>query len=683
MAVPSKRKVRELFYGGGKLNDDGWKQRAERGLREQHKQIREDYVFYAHGVKDYKRRDVVKFNQVKPKVDPVIGFFIQMRRKPQYLAKLRDAQEQVAYSQYMSSLADYMRSNANAGQIESRQDGDLLICGVGATDAAILYEGNPDGEYIKERLDPLETWWDPTARAANNLDAQYVFRRNRISLQQAMDMLDASEEDFEDDTDNVSTDEQFLPTGGVVNKIGFDTDKRDGNMVNLYYLQWWDYENYWRIENPLRDITDAFLQQQLLAVMQSIEESQDEEVEDLFTFDPTADFLVVDARLRAIISSLLDEIGVKADFQKFKKKVYYTAMLSGKKVFDVFKSPDQQGFTIKFKTGTWDNAREVWCGLVRDLKEPSAYYNKTLTEILRVIASNSKGGVMYEKSAVPNPTKFESEYAKNKAAIQLNDGGATGIIPKAQPALPTGFEKINAEAQNALNTITPVNAEFLGTSQNKQVSAAMENQRIRQATTSLAIFADSISLYQIEDARQLTSFARILAENSETRLIKIVGADGAPVFEQLLESRLADEYDIDIGEAPTTPTQRQEVQGIMLNVAQQMMATTGQNLYPIALRYMDGVKEQDKQDMIAALTPPEPSPEEIAAQQQAEQEAQAIIKESQLAELEKTTAETRDKEASAAQRMAQVAKTEQEALQKSLENDAIANGSFEETTFNI
>ena len=60
--------------------------------------------------------------------------------------------------------------------------------------------------------------------------------------------------------------------------------------------------------------------------------------------------------------------------------------------------------------------------MVASLKEPARYANKALTEMLYVIASNSKGGVMYEEDAVEDPAKFEQQWATTKAAISVNPG---------------------------------------------------------------------------------------------------------------------------------------------------------------------------------------------------------------------------------------------------------------------
>ena len=86
--------------------------------------------------------------------------------------------------------------------------------------------------------------------------------------------------------------------------------------------------------------------------------------------------------------------GDMIEFDSFNRRVYYSAVVSGNKCFTAYKSPVQDGFTIKFKTGDYDEQNKMWVGMVNSLKEPALYYNKALTEMLFSIATLSKGGVM-------------------------------------------------------------------------------------------------------------------------------------------------------------------------------------------------------------------------------------------------------------------------------------------------
>jgi len=50
------------------------------------------------------------------------------------------------------------------------------------------------------------------------------------------------------------------------------------------------------------------------------------------------------------------------------------------------------GYSIKFKTGTWNRNRKMWMGMVNPNDGATEYYNKALTELMFTIAANSKAG---------------------------------------------------------------------------------------------------------------------------------------------------------------------------------------------------------------------------------------------------------------------------------------------------
>jgi hypothetical protein len=680
----NRKKVLEQFKSHQSLSEGNLaKQQTE--ARNSHRFHNGDTMAYTSSVQDKGRRISVTFNKVKPYIDAVAGFMVQLRRKPDYRARIMENQQQQSLSEYMNGISDYVRKNANFDQIESRQDREMLISGYAAVDTNILYEKNPDGEVWGENLRFSDVLWDSQAMEPNILDSRWVIRRKAFGMDEALQRFKGStEEDFEGYTGDHNSSFNYNPAGGEYDKIAASGEQEE-DLIQVHYYQYWHLENYYRADNPLYDIEDPeqanMVSQLMMRVRDNRAEVSDEDVkEDIFAFDPTAEILSMTPTIKSDLALLFERFGLEFEPIKDLKRVYYTAIVSGQKVFQHFKSPDQQGFTIKFKTANYDANNRLWYGLVHTLREPSRYMNKALTEMLYAIAANSKGGVMYEESAVDNPKRFEQQYATTAAAIRVNDGAIAGgkIQPKAMPALPTGYENIYGLADAAIAESSGINKEFLGTANNSQVSALLESQRVNQVVSTLATYFDAISLYQIEHARMMVTFIKMIAENSENRLISVIGQDGALNFEQLTQSRMVDEYDVDIGEAPTSPTQRSETAVFMMGVADKM-ALMGVNMYDMAIKYAPNIKESDKQQILQRM---QPDPEQQAAQAEREQQQlqqQAIMNQ---AILDERAASTAQKIASAESTMASIGvdadkkraettKVLAEAEQKDAENRAI------------
>lgn len=677
---------------------------TESGLWEQWDKSEQNHAFYSGdemayrvGVNHGDVRRIVVFNRVKPFVNAIYGFMIKLRRRPDYQSRQQEPQLQLFQSEHLDSFSDYLRKDSNLDQIESRQDKENLICGVAAVDTTVSYIKNPHGEVQGEALKYSEVGWDPQARATNLLDARWVYRKKLMNRDDAVDLFSGSDpDDFEDATSPLVSDAKGNP---LYNSIAANNVTEE-DLVQIYYYQWWEFENYYRMPNPLYDVNiNPIVRRELLIAMQefrdmAIDDAQamvddspinSDVVDSLFDFDPEAQILVMTPKIYRAVKSLLEDFFIEAEAKKYKRKLYRTAIVSGKKVFSHFKSPDQSGFTIKFKTGDYDENRKLWMGIVDQLKDPSRYANKALTEILYVIAANSKGGVMYEESAVSDPKRFEQQYASTHAAIKVNDGALAGgkIQDKARSSLPTGYENVLQVSKNALYETTGINPEFLGSSENKQVSALLESQRIEQVTSTLASYFDSITLYSIEHARLMLTYMRMLAENNPTMAFRVVGDDGFAQRMLVNMDAVQAEYDIDVQEAPTSPTQKAQNLSILLSFADKA-AFLGVNILP---EIVDELPiSQVKRDKIRQAFVPKIDPE----QQQQQAIMGALQMENMKAEVQKRVAEAFETQMRGMKYQTEVGnvradtlKTTLEAEQKDIENDILGRRNLDELRLTI
>jgi hypothetical protein len=693
------------------------KKESEQGLSLQYQKMRESYAFYAGAKRNYSasvndagRRSMVNFNHVIPVINAVVGFMVQLRRDPFYRARVTEKKEQTFLSEHVNAYAKELREESNASHIESMQDRDMVITGVGVVDTAIDYTTNPEGDLNEERILPMDTGWDPQARSTNLLDSSYVYRVKKMDIDLAVKMFDAKKEDFESAQGDGGHTEPVFVNIGKTNKILMETDDSNPNLVKVHYYQWYNLEKYFRAPNPVYNIQDPMIANQLAQAMLNIQsiradEEDDEDVlEDLFAFQPRKEILSMTPQIKSDMVTLVqrfeERFGIDIDFDttEDRRKVYYTAILSGKKVFQKFKAPDQQGFTVKFKTANYDEESRYWFGLVEPLKEPSTYSNKSLTEIIIAISSNSKGGVLFEGDAVDDITTFQKNYARTDGIVQVNPGALSGgkIQPKAQASLPTGYEKVLAASNDALRNASGVSPEFLGSSENTQVSATLERQRINQVKSTLAIYFDSISLFMKEQAKLTLSFMRILSENSLERMIDITGDDGVVRTVELLQDPFFEEYAVSIEEAPLTAAQQEEKQAnVQLFI--QTAATLGVPIAPMLPVWVQSlnIPLRDKQQLLQAVQPNEPqlTPEQQQQQQQLEQ----LVLLGQQAQIENVQADTANKAAQAQNREADtlskqssidetLANTDKllaEADQKQLENAVIATNQVNELNVNI
>lgn len=614
---------------------------SERYLQKQYDNTKNCQEFYAGDFMSYRdiiqfevgatrKRAMVQFNKIKPYVSAVKGFMAQNRRKAKYSARVQ-SQMQELYSLYANSYAEYIRENANADQIETQQDGDMLICGYGAIETALTYgiggaTRDPNGEVIMGRIEPDTVGWDPYAKSPNLLDARWVYYSKIYGLKDAIELFDANPEDFEFTSPESEGGYSFFVRGGKYDKIkeiGPEWANAEEETVKVYFYQWMEYETFYRADNPLLKLTNPAAQMLARAQLERI--ANETEQDDMFSLDPASPIISFG---QDAMPKLKEAFGEFLEPYEFKRKVYKSAVISGNHVFTEYKNVSQQGFTVKFKTGDYDASNKIWVGMVNSMMEPALYYNKALTELMFIIGANSKGGVMYETGSIEDIKTFEANYAKTDANVEVADGAITmgRIKPKREAFQPTGLESIIQVADGSLNDVNGIDKSFLGSSENKQETGLLQRRRIRQVVSALACYFDSITLYQKEQARLLLDFMRIHAENNDGRLFRAMGVDGKEEFLQISADKFVAEYDVTIQEAPQTQEDRQEFASTLTGIADKLLSLgdpTGKAVLAISLKYLP----LDPNDVLRLTELLVPQQQGIDPQyvQQLEQQLQALM----------------------------------------------------------
>ena len=654
-----------------------------------------DYVQFSDD-NGRRRRAMVNFQKIQQSVDAVCGFMAQNRRQAKYIARVNSDQARQLYSRNMNALYTFHRENTNADQLESKQDLDLVVNGYGAIETDLSYiVGNattdPNGQIIKVRLDPMRTYWDSNSKAANVMDARYCGYYNDYELKDALALFQGSkEDDFEPVSDSEVDDKAgyvYNPWGGLYDKIKLNNtvewSAKDEDMVRVYNHQWFEYETFYKCKNPLYVTNDVFTamhaKMRLDIIKDGLKSYAPDGIEagDMFDFDPTAEELIFDGATK---TKLIAEFGDLIDAVDFKRKCYYTTVISGDHVFSKFKSICQQGFSIKFKTGNYNERGKYWIGMVNAMIEPQKYYNKALTELMFTIAANSKGGVMVEEDAVEDIADFESKWAKTDAVIKVQPGAISGqkIMQKAQGAVPTGLENIIQLSDAAISS-NGVDPAFLGQT-NDNETGILYKRRIRQIISKMWWVADSITLYQKEDARLCADLIRIWVQNNAGQWLRITGQDGADQFEQISDDMMAPEYDVSIQEGAQTPEDKAETSAFIGTLGDKYLqagnAQVAGTMYAEAIQLLplDG----DVKNRLSQVLMPNQQMVPIQQVQQLQQQLQAMQNQVTQINLGKIQSETavnsarvQEIQAAAKQRIAGSMKDIEDAHQKNIETQVI------------
>ena len=570
------------------------------------------------------RRPAITFNRTSPTIDAVYGLELTGRQRVSYLpVEVSLNTPDSLKAEFTTNVAEYYRRKAFAQFHESRAFRDCIIGGVGVTVDRVEYERDPDGEYVKERIDPLMYYWDATSNQTNMEDSRW---RAIVKLVPQTDL----EEYF-----GKAKIEKAAPTGmwqhwlNTRNNSPHDADNAwryepedKGQFINLtnhlpvLEFQWYEYENNYQAWLPMDRVQPG-------APPQKVKLTEQQHNELRKSVD-VPDFKSV----------------------RYKRRVYKRAFVLGSTILEEGPAPCETDFTIHAITGRYDRKLRSWVGLVRNMvgpleaDGPQQMANKLFSEIVHMMSTNSRGGLLAETDAFVNQLDAEERWAQSDSILWLRPGGINKTKEKDMGGYPVGLDKLMTWAVSAVPEVTGVSWEMLGLA-NREQPNVLESNRKQSTLTMLADFFDALRMYRIATGRVLLYFiSEIFAgENDQDSPLIRIDTQQGPQVVPLMRDKFANKYDLFVDEAPSSPNVKEQVWGVMSTLLPHFVQM-GMGIPPEAFDYLPvpiALANAWKQKA-------QPDP----AQQQAQQQAQQLQMEQLMAEIAKIKADAQYKLAQAA-----------------------------------
>lgn len=475
----------------------------------------------------------VTFNLVGPVVDAVQGAEIQNRQQVQFYP--REVGDQ-GVSDVLTQAADYVSEECSGDMEDSEAFWDTLVCGLGWTETRPELEGD-QVNLVKERVDPLQMWPDPSARKRCLEDMRYVKREIPMSEDEYEDFkAEIGREDF--DAEGLEAvgkrvtivNPQVRYTNGV---LGGDPNT---DSVVVCEWQWWDREAQFLagMTNPQSGVVE-------------ITPLDQESLDQALAADPSL------------------------KWSKTHKKVYYRAFATDTEI--LFKETlAENSFRYKPITGKRDRNKGTWYGLVRAMLDPARFTNKLYSEILHIVRTNANGGMALEEDAVEDIRQFEGSWSATDKITWLKSGALSGqhgakMLAKSPPPVQAALFNLMEFAQNMVKSTTGVNEEILGLVGREQ-AGVLEQQRKSAAYGILSAFFDAKRRYQREQGRLLLAQMRIYFPPD--KLARITD-QGSTQYVPIASSLQSQEYDIVVDEAPAGPDQKAKVMAVLMPLLPELL----------------------------------------------------------------------------------------------------------------
>jgi hypothetical protein len=490
------------------------------------------------------RRTPIEFNRTLSIIKAIAGMEINGRHEIAYLPrKLEDD----AIDETLSGASKWMADECDAEDEESEAFEDALVCGLGWTEHRMDYEEEPEGKYIEEEIDPLEMYWDRTAKKKNLTDRRRDMRVRTMPLGDAMQMFPGKTRDELDAkwayAVGPTTPQKTLEERRVRDENS-SGPLADQDEVTLVHVEWWEREECWCVADPannkmLKVDGDTFKKLK----------SRHAEVQAMMAqADPT--------------HQPIDLTAAKG----FRKR-YKQAFLGSELLEPISDAKDPARFSRTCVTGHLNKKKRMWFGVVRVLRDPQMWGNKWMSQTLHILNSTAKGGILAETDAFEDQRQAEETYARPDGITWMKKGALSGqqgpkIKEKPGAGNFAGYIELLNLAISAPYQVTGVNLELLGQKDMNQ-PGVLEAMRKQAGMTVLATIFDSL-----RRMRKLVGRIRLYyIQNflSDGRIIRIMGADGAKSI-QLLRDKTLGEYDVIVDDTPTSPNQKQATWGIISNL---------------------------------------------------------------------------------------------------------------------
>lgn len=477
---------------------------------------------------DAQQRPHIVFNRVQTILKAVAGMQINGRSEIKYLPRKTQDTE---VNEVITAASKWMADGCDAEDEQSAAFQDCCTCGMGWTESRFTYDDNADGMYVEEAIDPREMVWDRTARKKNVVDSRRMHRVRKMPFSDAAQMFRGKTRQQIDaqwaQGNDVDRPDKSIEQKRIRDGDDSYTEHDDKNEVTVVCSEWWEREPYWRIAdmatNSLMDVT----------------EEQYHKLKERFA-----------------------QLGMKLEGVQMTRKRYYRAWL-GNEYLGGGPAPCGSRFSWACITGEYDKKKRMFYGLVRVMRDPQMWANKFMAQIMQIMNSTAKGGILAEMAAFDDQDEAEETYAMPEAITWMADGALSGQKPKIMPKPGQGdasaYVNLLQLAISSIKDVTGINLELLG-QQDQNQPGILEHMRKQAGMTVLATQFDSFRRFLKIVGDKRLHF--IQTRMSDGRLIRVVGDEYTRAV-PLAREVTTGEYDTIVDDAPTSPNQKEANWAIM------------------------------------------------------------------------------------------------------------------------
>lgn len=455
----------------------------------------EDYRFYA-GRQDSndvlahlaaQKRPSTVFNEVKPKVDMLIGLAAQSKHDPLVEPV---GSEDGPLAELLTGVLKHYRRRLKIGRKELECFEHTLKGGRSLLHFYVNTDNPFKPEIKAKRFSGRHFYLDPESQEYDMSDARFLFLESWLTV----DELKARWPDFD-----ISAYQGYV-TGGSADLPSFFNEARDKYRI----VECWYYkieEVIWFV-NPINN-----------------------EVENL----TPKDFVKFVKACKEGIP--LGQNGEKKQFPPpeavpGKKKVYYYRIFSGNLILEEGPSPYKfDGFPDALYGAYKDEDTNAWFSVIKMMKDPQRAINTMKRQLSHLLQTLPKGMLVHEAGAILNIEEYETNSSNPGFHLEMGQGKLGAYKFEKQPQISPIYSQYSAECSQSIKDTSGIQNELMGQETSSRTPGVTVRSRMETGLAVLYTLYDNFKESRINGDRILLKF--IQQYSTEAEVVRIMGPEGS------------------------------------------------------------------------------------------------------------------------------------------------------------
>jgi hypothetical protein len=521
-----------------------WVADAENSIPEStwREEAQEDYAFYAGDqdpteVKDSLRaqnRPTTTFNEIKPKIDKLVGLADQVRRAPTALPVTR---EDEALAELTNGTFKHFRYTQSIGDKEMDCFEHTVKSG-----RSFLYfhidKSNPFTPEIKAmRLAGRDVLVDPDFTGYDINDARYI----AISRWFKEEDILAHWPEFE--AADVRTMETSVST---YTPSYFDETKELYRLIEIYFKV--PERAVWFF-NPLTEKHECLSRGEWREFKKAVE----------------GGITLPDGRTLNEVPKAVESV---------KNTIHY-AIFSGGVLLESGKSPyDYEGYPIVLYGAYKNEDENRWFGATTMMKDPQVSLNTMRRQLSHLLQTSPKGILMHEVGAILNIDEYDTRSAEPNFRLEMARDSLGRAKFTDQPQISNIYSILDGTFQQSMKDVSGIQDPLMGKQTSSREPGVTARLRLESNIAVLYIVLKNFRISRVQGGKLLLSLIQQYVKTP--RVIRIEGEKGMQLLDintqfnpqaEGFNDMSAGKFDLQIDEAAENATMRREIAQMLMDLA--------------------------------------------------------------------------------------------------------------------